>query len=153
MEPATVPPLPFTPAFPVAPAPAPLPFPWLPKPQPTFGSPVGPPPPGKIHVALPRPMWPKGFGEQATAFEKKYGGKLIFIFAAAVRDPVGRLVKPGYLAHVIIETDAPTPATVASPSRRPEPKDPKLASFVRDLARMTARAWATAACDYQEVIR
>lgn len=151
MEPATVPPLPFTPAFPAS-APAPLPFPWPPKPQPMFGSPVAPPPPGKIHVAVPRAMWPKGFGDEMTAFEEKYGGKLIFIFASAVRDRLGRLVKPGYLAHVIIETDAPAAVPVASTARRSEPKDPRLASFVRDLARMTARAWASAACEYQEVI-
>ena len=97
-------------------------------------------------------MWPKGFGDEAIAFEKKYGGKLIFIFAAAVRDQIGRLVTPGYLAHVLIESDAPTAVAAASAPRRPEPMDPKLASFVRDLARMTARAWATAACEYQEVI-
>lgn len=140
MESQTSPPLPFVP-FPV---PFRLPL--------AFGSPVAPPPPGKVHVAVPRAMWPRGFGDAANAFEKKYGGKLVFIFAHAVRDELGRLVKPGYLAHVLIETDAPAAVTVASAPRRPEPKDPTLASFVRDLARMTARSWATAACEYQEVV-
>lgn len=145
-------PLPFVPAFSPGPAAAPLGFPVPFRPQPTFGSPVGPPPAGKIHVALPRAMWPKGFGVEATAFEKKYGGKLIYIFAVAIRDEAGRMVKPGYLAHVLIETDAPASVKATPLTAQPEPKDPKLASFVRGLARMTARAWAASACEYQEVV-
>ena len=108
-----------------------------------------PPPPGKVHVAVPRAMWPR-IGHESDEFERRYDGKLIYIFVCAVRDAQGHVLKQGYLAHVVVETDARNVQRPATRAPRTT-DDPHLAAFVRDLARMAARAWAAAACDYQEV--